>query len=120
VNRLGGLVDGLDDPGGGIHGPCRVLTRLPTDLHTHPHTHTHTHTHTPKPQTTTIKTQEIAAKKEEREQEAIRVKHGARLDEWATDPATKKPRNVRTLLSTMHAVLWEGKCDACGLWGCGW
>lgn len=52
--------------------------------------------------------QEIAAKKEEREQEAIRVKHGAKLEEWATDPMTKKPRNVRTLLSTMHTVLWEG------------
>lgn len=52
--------------------------------------------------------QEIAAKKEEREQEAIRVKYVARLEEWATDPMTKKPRNVRTLLSTMHTVLWEG------------
>ncbi len=53
--------------------------------------------------------QEIAAKKEEREQEAIRARHGARLEEWATDPMSKKPRNVRTLLSTMHAVLWEGE-----------
>lgn len=67
--------------------------------------------------------QEIAAKREEREQEAIRVKHGAKLEEWATDPTTKKPRNVRTLLSTMHTVLWEGAVKfgvVCVMCACGW
>jgi hypothetical protein len=39
--------------------------------------------------------------------EAARLQHDASLTEWAFD-ASKKKRNMRTLLTTMHKVLWEG------------
>ncbi|KAJ1438405.1 DnaJ domain-containing protein [Ochromonadaceae sp. CCMP2298] len=34
--------------------------------------------------------------------------HERKLEAWGTDPSMKKKRNVRSLLSTMHTVLWEG------------
>jgi len=46
-------------------------------------------------------------KKESEGMEVARLKHDASLTEWAFD-ASKKKRNVRTLLTTMQKVLWEG------------
>ena len=44
-------------------------------------------------------------RKESDEMDAARTHHDKNLTEWAFD-ASKKKRNVRTLLSTMHKVLW--------------
>ena len=57
-------------------------------------------------QPTTVKQAEAA--KDEQENEALRLKFLPRLEAWARDPpqAGGKLRNVRTLLSTMHTVLW--------------
>lgn len=55
--------------------------------------------------------QEEKAAAEAKEEEAldqVKARVGPRLDQWANDPSTSKLRNVRTLLSTMHTVLWEG------------
>jgi len=46
-------------------------------------------------------------RKESDGMEVARLKHDASLTEWAFD-ASKKKRNVRTLLTTMQKVLWEG------------
>jgi hypothetical protein len=46
--------------------------------------------------------------KEEEEWDAVKARLGPKLDQWAQDGAGKL-RNVRTLLSTMHTVLWEGE-----------
>jgi hypothetical protein len=46
-------------------------------------------------------------RQEEDETIAARAKHDAKLTDWAFD-ASKKKRNVRTLLTTMQKVLWEG------------
>jgi DnaJ family protein C protein 6 len=45
-------------------------------------------------------------KKRSDEMEEARQKLGPRLTQWAEDNGKK--RNVRTLLTTMHEVLWEG------------
>ena len=45
-------------------------------------------------------------RQESDDMEIARLKHDANLTEWAFD-ASKKKRNMRTLLSTMHKVLWE-------------
>ncbi|CAN0349766.1 unnamed protein product [Ectocarpus sp. 6 AP-2014] len=47
-----------------------------------------------------------AASKDQDAMDAAKVKHDAKLTSWAEDHGKK--RNVRTLLSTMHLVLWEG------------
>jgi hypothetical protein len=39
--------------------------------------------------------------------EVARREHDGRLTEWAIDPSSKQKRNVRTLLTTMHKVLWQ-------------
>ena len=39
--------------------------------------------------------------------EAARRVHDDRLTEWAYDQTSKQKRNVRTLLTTMHTVLWQ-------------
>ncbi len=49
---------------------------------------------------------EEKAKKEGEEFDIAREKHGKRLDAWAFNG--KEKRNVRSLLSTMQTVLWEG------------
>ncbi|CAM9248085.1 unnamed protein product [Choristocarpus tenellus] len=49
---------------------------------------------------------DAAALKEQDEMDAARVKHDATLTVWSEDHGKK--RNIRTLLSTMHTVLWEG------------
>ncbi len=46
-------------------------------------------------------------KKESDGMEIARSKHDSNLSEWAFD-ASKKKRNIRTLLTTMQKVLWEG------------
>ena len=54
-------------------------------------------------------------KRESEELEAAKVKHDRNLTEWAFDQSKKK-RNVRTLLSTMHKVLWaDGTWKPVGL-----
>jgi len=45
------------------------------------------------------------SKRESEEIEAAKQKHDKGLTEWAFDQSKKK-RNVRTLLTTMHRVLW--------------
>lgn len=45
-------------------------------------------------------------KRETGELEAAKAKHDGLLTEWAFDQSKKK-RNVRTLLTTMHKVLWS-------------
>ena len=57
-------------------------------------------------QPTTAKQAEAA--NQEQETDAVRIKVGPKLEQWAKDPQSKKLRNVRALLSTMHAVMWEG------------
>eukprot|EP00903_Cladosiphon_okamuranus_P022527 g20722.t2 len=49
---------------------------------------------------------DAAAMKDQDDLDAAKVKHDAMLTAWAEDHGKKK--NVRTLLSTMHTVLWEG------------
>ena len=44
-------------------------------------------------------------KRESEELDAAKLKHDRNLTDWAFDQSKKK-RNVRTLLSTMHKVLW--------------
>ena len=39
--------------------------------------------------------------------EEARKVHDERLTEWAYDKTSKQKRNVRTLLTTMHTVLWQ-------------
>ena len=39
--------------------------------------------------------------------ETARLQHDERLSEWAYDNKSKAKRNVRTLLSSMHTVLWQ-------------
>ena len=39
--------------------------------------------------------------------EVARQQHDDRLTEWAYDKTSKQKRNVRTLLTTMHTVLWQ-------------
>eukprot|EP00605_Chrysophyceae_sp_TOSAG23-4_P000535 GSChrysophyteH1.ASY1.ANO1.604.1 assembled CDS len=46
-------------------------------------------------------------RKENDEMDAARARHDSNLTDWAFD-ASKKKRNVRTLLTTMQKVLWEG------------
>ncbi|TFJ85231.1 hypothetical protein NSK_003654 [Nannochloropsis salina CCMP1776] len=53
-------------------------------------------------------TKQAEAAKEEQEADALRQRVGPRLEQWARDPpaAGGKLRNIRSLLSTMHTVLW--------------
>lgn len=54
-------------------------------------------------------------KREGEELEAAKLKHDKILTEWAFDQSKKK-RNVRTLLTTMHKVLWpDNSWKAIGL-----
>lgn len=39
--------------------------------------------------------------------EVARQQHDERLKEWAYDKTSKQKRNVRTLLTSMHTVLWQ-------------
>jgi hypothetical protein len=52
------------------------------------------------------KDMDAAAVQEQEDFDSAKSKHGARLTQWAEDHGQK--RNIRTLLSTMHTVLWEG------------
>ena len=47
-----------------------------------------------------------SARKETEDMDAAKEKHDKSLNAWATN--NKQKRNVRTLLSTMHTVLWPG------------
>ncbi|CAM9873124.1 unnamed protein product [Discosporangium mesarthrocarpum] len=49
---------------------------------------------------------DAAALKEQDDMDSARLKHDAPLMTWSEDHGKK--RNIRTLLSTMHTVLWEG------------
>ena len=42
------------------------------------------------------------------EKDAARQLHEKRINAWALEPLGGKPREVRTLLVTLHTVLWEG------------
>jgi len=52
------------------------------------------------------KDRDAALIKEQDDFETAKAKHDAKLTTWAEDHGRK--RNLRTLLSTMHNVLWEG------------
>ena len=53
--------------------------------------------------------QETKEAKEEEAMDAVKARLGPKLEQWATDTQSGKLRNVRTLLSTMQTVLWEGE-----------
>lgn len=51
------------------------------------------------------KEREIANEVKEEERDAAKAKYGKQLDAWAYDMGGER-KNIRTLLSTMHTVMW--------------
>ena len=55
-----------------------------------------------------LEAQASAEQREADEKDAARQQFEKRINAWALEPLGGKPREIRTLLATLHTVLWEG------------